>query len=78
MQSGSQKKQEVPKIESVENRAGVNDRPYGFVYFIDGSRVGYSNNRLWSRRTQSDAWGEITEAHMVLASGILKEKKFIK
>lgn len=70
------------EIESWEDRSGQpepNDKSFGFVYFNDGSRVGYSHktdthDEVWEPRTNGGGeFKPITSLHIVMAWDLLKE-----
>ena len=53
-------------ITQVDNR-GDDSVPYGYVYFSDGSRIGYADFRLCGGEfTLFQSWGAPTEVHMSL------------
>lgn len=66
------------EVDSYENR-GTDEVPYGFVNFNDGSRVGYSDGRVWQPRTNGGGkYQGITNAHLGMAAKLLVEEGIIK
>ena len=68
------------EIESVEDRSGANFTPqsFGFVYFTDGSRVGYSHAEdhlpVWQPHTNGGGkYREITIEHLKQAFILLRK-----
>lgn len=71
------------EVESWEDRSG-NETPgptsFGFVYFNDESRVGYStqtedHEEVWEPRTNGGGkFVPVTAEHLLLARALLKEK----
>lgn len=70
------------EIESWEDRSGQpepNDKSFGFVYFNDGSRVGYSHktdahDEVWEPRTNGGGkFVSVTKEHLDLARALLTE-----
>jgi hypothetical protein len=68
------------EVESVEDRSGTNFTPesFGFVYFTDGSRVGYSHAEdhlpVWQPRTNGGGrYQEITIEHLKQAFVLLRQ-----
>lgn len=58
-------------VTSADNR-GTSDVPYGFVYFSDGSRVGFGDFPKGIGRyglfAVASHWPDVTPGHFVLAS----------
>lgn len=50
----------MPTIESLENR-GTNDVPFGFVYFTDTVRLGYSELTVCELCAQYVVWDDVAE-----------------
>lgn len=63
------------KAESIENRGSVKV-PFGWVYFNDGARVGYSHGKVWDREDYN-SWELLTPEHIDTARKVLKEKGLI-
>lgn len=65
-------KQATLKVTNHDNR-GDADHPYGFVYFNDNTRVGYTSDEVFP--THRGVW-EATEDphHFALAREYLREK----
>jgi hypothetical protein len=68
------------EIDSVEDRSGTNFTPesFGFVYFTDGSRVGYSHAEdhlpVWQPYTNGGGkYQEVTVAHLLKAFKMLQD-----
>lgn len=73
-----------PEIESWEDRSGgpVGPHSFGYVYFTDGSRVGYSNIPdtpvVWQPRTNGGGqYVEVTPAHLRMAEKLLRKEGVI-
>jgi hypothetical protein len=68
------------EVDSVENRAGglLGPDSFGYVYFTDGSRVGYSPGLpdhlpVWQPRTNGGGrYQEVTMDHFVAAFQVLR------
>lgn len=65
-----------PVVSYSENRSGDNENPFGYVYFTDNTRVGYSPGltgdnyaELWPGN-----WGPTTSLHLRLAGKHLQEE----
>jgi hypothetical protein len=67
-----------PVMESWENR-GTDDVAFGYVYFADGSRVGYSSDgTVWQPRTNGGGeYRKVTPAHLRMALKMLKDEGVI-
>lgn len=71
------------EIESWEDRSGRSTPTadsFGFVYFNDGSRVGYSpstegHDDVWQPQTNGGGrYAEVTQEHLDMARELLREK----
>lgn len=58
------------KVDTVDNR-GSADVPFGYVYFSDGSRVGYAPGA--EHELFAGNWAEVTVQHLRLAHQYLAE-----
>lgn len=66
------------KVTRMENR-GDTEYPFGFVYFDDGTRIGYAPGAVLDRIPGfpglfPGAWGGNTDKHFKLASEFLTER----
>lgn len=70
------------EIESWDDRSGGPAGPesFGYVYFSDGSRVGYSpgiedHDDVWQPRTNGGGkYAPVTPQHLKMARELLREK----
>jgi len=79
-----------PEVEEWEDRsgewaAGRPENAFGFVYFTDGSRVGYSPDRklgvttVWQPNTNGGGeYKKVTRRHLTLAHDLLHKNGIIK
>ena len=58
------------KVTAVDNR-GDAELAYGFVYFTDSRRVGYTSTKGVDKDVTGN-WGGITDTHVRLASDYLR------
>lgn len=70
------------EVESWENR-GTDDTPFGYVYFSDGSRVGFSNaeghDDVWEPRTNGGGkFMAVTPAHLRKARELLRDEGILE
>lgn len=61
------------KVESYDNR-GTPTEPFGFVYFSDGTRVGYTPKLERGKELWAGNWGPVDHRHMRAAYRFLTEK----
>lgn len=71
------------KIEGWEDRsyqAEPNEKSFGFVYFNDGSRVGYSpGNGVWQPGTNGGGqYAEVSQRHLRMARELLTKAGVFK
>lgn len=67
-------------VEGMDNRAGDNPQgvAFGFVYFSDGSRVGYTNNKgVFPGNWYAEEGLPNTRRHADLAVAALREKGWL-
>lgn len=71
------------EIESWEDRSGAvepDKNSFGYVYFSDGSRVGFSpgverGQAVWQPRTNGGGqFKEVSQKHLDMATALLKEE----
>lgn len=55
-----------PEVESFHNR-GLREAPYGFIYFTDGLRIGYSPG---SRGTDPDGLFNPQQPYLIQKAGL--------
>lgn len=80
--SGEREKQMALEIESWEDRSGGPPGPtsFGFVYFNDESRVGYSpatpdHEDVWEPRSNGGGkFVPVTPQHLAMARNLLKRE----
>ena len=56
-------------VTGIDNR-GDQTTAFGFVYFSDGVRVGFSREGIWASR----GWGPVQRQHFALAESKLRER----
>ena len=51
---------------------GWDGEHFGFVYFGDGSRLGYAHGHVWEPTSGNGGWGAVTAVHKVRAEQFLR------
>lgn len=65
-------------VEDYDNRLVEDGVGFGYVYFTDGTRVGWTDNEGPWECNRNASWGPTTQKHLRLAEEFLRERGLLK